>query len=134
MPYVMQAEAAWAERVKGAKAPALVFFKGPGTEPTILSGHKLNIEAAIQENQWQVYAMPGAKARIAVQHLLKGPLYASQELGPQPKLSCCCLSAASTLPSCQACLHRVKVQGHTPLHVSAGRACPRLCHSSCARL
>ena len=61
VPLVMQTEAAWAERVKGAKAPALVFFKGPGTEPTILSGHKLNIEAAIQENQWQVCAMPGAK-------------------------------------------------------------------------
>ena len=60
MPLVMQTEAAWAQCVKGAKAPALVFFKGPGTEPTILYGHKLNIETAIQENQWQVCAVPGA--------------------------------------------------------------------------
>ena len=61
VPLVMQTEAAWAQHVKGAKAPALVFFKGPGTEPTVLSGHKLNIEAAIQEHQWQVCALPGAK-------------------------------------------------------------------------
>ncbi len=45
------------------------------------------------------------KVRVNVQQLLKGPLCANQGWRPQPKLSRCCLTAVSALPSSQACLH-----------------------------